>query len=128
MTYSVEKMGLAQARATINKERVVSLCGGLGHSDRGSVGEAVRGANNKVVKTVFRVQVRQVWRGSRSDALEGFGVVVRGGGVTWGMVGGRRLSMSGLTTIAKLLTWESSVSSSAANKGRPNPLLQHASS
>ena len=52
----VQKVGLAQARVAINKERVVCLCGGFGNGERRCVSEAVRDAGHEAVKGVLRVE------------------------------------------------------------------------
>ena len=52
----VQEVGLAQPRVSIDKQRVIGLCRGLGHCERGRVGESVRGSGHEVVKVVLGVQ------------------------------------------------------------------------
>ena len=54
----VEQVRLAQAGAAPNEQRVVRTGGGFRHCDSRTVGKAVGGTNNKILKRVLRVQRR----------------------------------------------------------------------
>ena len=128
----VQEVGLAEPGVAVDEERVVRLGRRLGHGDRRRVGEAVGAADDEVVEVVLRVQAG-VGSATADVLIDGGGALV---GSVYGLLeldrrlGGLRVTagwISGLTTIAKLVTsGSSSIVRERIEQGNADALLEHA--
>ena len=58
MANGLHQVGLPHSHTTIEKQRIVSLGRPFSHRLRGGMGKLIAGANDKCLKSVFRIELR----------------------------------------------------------------------